>query len=96
MKKMTLKNQLPDDVLDELRVDRAVLGDASGMLGRAIAEIERLRAVELQAESLADAMKNLLMHIGRGREDGVEWVCEPIHSDEIRGARAALAAVDAA
>ena len=43
-----------------------------------------------------DALKDMLMQIGANRENGVDWVCEPIHSDEIRGARAALAAADAA
>ena len=46
----------------------------------------------LKADALAEALRDMLMHIGAGREDGVEWVCEPIHSDEIKAARAALAA----
>jgi hypothetical protein len=48
----------------------------------------------LKADALAEALRDMLMHIGKGREDGVEWVCEPIHSDEIKAAREALAALD--
>ena len=44
------------------------------------------------AERLREALEGMLMHVGKGREDGVEWVCEPIHSDEIKAARAALSA----
>lgn len=43
------------------------------------------------APDLLSALQNMLMHIGAGREDGVEWVCEPIHADEIKAARAAIA-----
>jgi len=44
------------------------------------------------APALLEALEDLLMHIGKGREETVEWVCEPIHSDEIKAARAAIAA----
>jgi len=50
----------------------------------------------LKADACVEALRGLLMHIGKGREENVEWVCEPIHSDEIKAARAALAAVGAA
>jgi hypothetical protein len=43
------------------------------------------------APELLEALRNILMHIGKGRENGVEWVCEPIHCDEIKDARAAIA-----
>lgn len=43
------------------------------------------------APELLDALQNILMHIGKGRENDVDWVCEPIHSDEIKAARAAIA-----
>jgi hypothetical protein len=48
----------------------------------------------LKADALAEALRDMLMHIGKGREDGVEWVCEPIHHDEIKAAREALAALE--
>jgi len=48
----------------------------------------------LKADALAQALRDILMHIGKGREDGVEWVCEPIHSDEIKAARSALAMLE--
>lgn len=43
------------------------------------------------AQDLLTALRHILMHIGPGREDGVEWVCEPIHSEEIKAAREAVA-----
>lgn len=45
-----------------------------------------------QESQLLVAAEGILMHIGKGREDGVEWVCEPIHSDEIKALRSAIAA----
>lgn len=52
------------------------------------AELRSLHAVNAE---LLEALKGMLIQIGEGREAGVEWVCEPIHSDEIRAARAAIA-----
>lgn len=55
---------------------------------KADAQIEALTA---QRDELLAALEGILMHIGTGREDGVEWVCEPVHRDEIKAARAAIA-----
>jgi hypothetical protein len=48
----------------------------------------------LKADACVEALRDILMHVGEGRGDAVEWVCEPIHSDEIRAAREALAELD--
>lgn len=61
---------------------------ALAAIAQADAQIEALTA---QRDELLAALEGILMHIGTGREDGVEWVCEPVHRDEIKAARAAIA-----
>jgi len=50
----------------------------------------------LKADACIESLRGIMMHFQKGREDGLEWVCEPVHADEIKAAREALAALDGA
>lgn len=71
MEEMTEENQIPVDVVDELRVQAIVLGDKSGVFGRAAAEIVRLRTM---LSSIDQYSVNTVRTNSKDRDDWIDDV----------------------